>query len=174
MLGKEYSINEIIFGIIFIIFLFYFTKSYNINLLQFMLIILVIISIIYISNKKKEELVNLQEDTQLYSTNSKSLLTFIDNIKYFKLYNPPLYKQFMTKIDNYIKLQEFIDIHTKENYKLYPKKILQENLQSQKKDIIETFTSFEHTLDDRITSVYKLNDLTKQLNQILTKSKLII
>jgi hypothetical protein len=138
-------------------------------LLQFLLIIFVIISIIYISNKKKEELVNLQEDTQLYSTNSKSLLTFLDNITFFQLYNPPLYKEFMTKIDNYIKLEKFIDIHTKENYKLYPKKILQENLQFQKKDIMETFTSFEHTLDDRITSVYKLNDLTKELNQILTK-----
>jgi len=174
MLGKEYSINEIIFGLVFIIFLFYITKSYNINLLQFLLIVLVIISIIYISYKKKEELQNLQEDTKLYSTNSKSLLNFIDDIKYFKLYNPPLYKSFMEKIDNYIKLQEFIDIHTKENYKLYPKKILQENALFQKKDIIETFSSFEHTLDDRITSVYKLNDLIKQLNQILTKSNLII
>jgi hypothetical protein len=48
MLGKEYSINEIIYGIIFLLLLFYFTKSYNINLLQFLLIILVIISIIYI------------------------------------------------------------------------------------------------------------------------------
>jgi hypothetical protein len=174
MLGKEYSINEIIYGIIFLLLLFYFTKSYNINLLQFLLIILVIISIIYISYKKKEELVNLQKDTQLYSTNSKSLLTFIDEIQYFKLYNPPLYKDFMNKIDNYIKLQKFINIHEKENYKLYPEKILQENLQYQKKDIIETFITFEHTLDDRITSVYKLNDLTKELNQILSKSKLIM
>ena len=51
---------------------------------------------------------------------------------------------------------------------------INENLQFQKKDILETFTSFEHTLDDRITSVYKLNDLTKKLNHILLKSNLTL
>ena len=57
---------------------------------------------------------------------------------------------------------------------MYPKKIIKQNLESQKEDILETFSSFEHTLDDRITSAYKLRDLTDQLKIILSKSNLII
>ena len=78
----------------------------------------------------------------------------------------------MTKIKNYINLAYFIDQHQTNNYKLYSKKILTENLSSQKKDILETFLSFEHTLDDRITSTYKLVELSKDLNKILIREDL--
>jgi hypothetical protein len=37
----------------------------------------------------------------------------------------------------------------------------------QQKDILETFMSFEHTLDDRIISTYKLHDLTNELKKLL-------
>jgi len=57
---------------------------------------------------------------------------------------------------------------------MYPKEILQQNLESQRNNILNTFVTFEHTLDDRITSVYKLNDLTKKLNHILLKSNLTL
>jgi len=143
-----------------------------------MLIIGVIVTIGYISTQKQEEINSLQtnissENTQIFTSTSKSLLTFINKIKYFKLYNPPLYDSFLEKIDNYIKLQKFINVHKKEKYKLYPNKILQENVVFQRKDIITTFLSFEHTLDDRITSIYKLQELTNELSYILSKSKLI-
>jgi hypothetical protein len=80
----------------------------------------------------------------------------------------------MNKIDNYIKLQKFINIHQKEGYKLYPKEILDGNLKTQKQDILETFITFEHSLDDRITSTYKLNDLYKTLKNILNTSNLTV
>jgi hypothetical protein len=73
----------------------------------------------------------------------------------------------MNKIDNYIKLEKFIDTHQKEGYKLYPKEILDGNLKTQKQDILETFITFEHSLDDRITSTYELNDMYKNLKCIL-------
>jgi hypothetical protein len=80
----------------------------------------------------------------------------------------------MNKIDNYIRLEKFINFHNKDGYKMYPKEILQQNLESQRNNILNTFVTFEHTLDDRITSVYKLNDLTKKLNHILLKSNLTL
>ena len=63
MLGnlKQFSILEITYGIIFLVFLFYVTQSYNINLLQFTLVVSVVIFIIYISIVKKEDLKNLKE-----------------------------------------------------------------------------------------------------------------
>ena len=50
MLGnlKQFSILEITYGIIFLVVLFYATQSYNINLLQFTLVVSVVIFIIYI------------------------------------------------------------------------------------------------------------------------------
>ena len=167
MLGNEYSNNELIFGSLFILVIFYFSSSYNINLLQFTLIIITIISIIYISIQKNNDIKNLQITTKITTTEKKPLLVFIDKISYFKLYNPPVYDSFILKINNYMKLKEFIYVHNKNNYKLYPKKILQENLMFQQKDILETFMSFEHTLDDRIISTYKLHDLTNELKKLL-------
>jgi len=175
MLNYEYTINEIIFGSLIIFLMFYFTSSYNINLLQFTLIIGVVISILYISVQRKDEIKQLQEKTEI-NTNinseintyeSKPLLLFIDKISYFKLYNPVVYTSFIDKINNYIKLQQFIFIHKKYQYKLYSQKMLYDNLLYQKKDIIDTFSSFEHTLDDRITSTYKLTDLVNELDILL-------
>ena len=146
---NKYTINELVLGSLFIFVLFYLTRSFNINLLQFMLIICVVITILYISNQKDETIKHLyknilfeEKNTQIASSKSESLIIFIDKIKYFKLYNPPVYDSFLNKIDEYIKLLKFIDVHTKENYKLYPIKILQENLLFQRKDIINTFLSF--------------------------------
>ena len=175
MLGNEYSINEIIYGSLFVFFLFYFSSSYNINLLQFTLIIGVIISILYISMQKKDEIKQLRAKTEINTEinsernmyEQKPLLLFIEKISYFKLYNPVVYTSFIEKINNYIKLQQFIFIHKKHKYKLYSQKILHENLLYQKKDIIDTFSSFEHTLDDRITSTYKLADLVNELDILL-------
>jgi hypothetical protein len=171
---SDYSILELSYGLVFIILLFYFTKSYNINLLQFLLVTSIVLIIIYISIIKKEDLKNLKNRVNIQNTNNKSILEFVDNIKYFKLYNPPLYSSFMNKIDNYIKLQKFINIHQKEGYKLYPKEILDGNLKTQKQDTLETFITFEHSLDDRITSTYELNDLYKTLKNILNTSNLTI
>jgi hypothetical protein len=139
-----------------------------------MLIGVVVFLIIYMSQLKDMEIEKLQEDNQLTTTNNMSLLKFVDDVSYFKKYNPPVYSQFLYKIEEYIKLLKFADIHEKNKYRLFPKKRIHENLQSQKEDILETFSSFEHTLDDRITSAYKLRDLTEQLRTILTKSNLII
>lgn len=176
MLGnlKQFSILEITYGIIFLVFLFYVTQSYNINLLQFTLVVSVVIFIIYISIVKNEDLKNLKDAVHIQNTNNESLLQFVNDIKYFELYNPPVYKDFMNKIDNYIRLEKFINFHEKDGYKMYPKETLQQNLESQKNNILNTFVTFEHTLDDRITSVYKLNDLTKKLNHILLKSNLTL
>ena len=176
MLGnlKQFSILEITYGIIFLVFLFYTTQSYNINLLQFTLVVSVVIFIIYISIIKKEDLKNLKDAVNIQNTNNESLLQFVNDIKYFELYNPPVYKDFMNKIDNYIRLEKFINFHNNDGYKMYPKEILQQNLESQRNNILNTFVTFEHTLDDRITSVYKLNDLTKKLNHILLKSNLTL
>ena len=174
----KYTINELVIGSLFIFFVFYFLQSYNINLLQFTLIICAVITIGYITIQKDDEIKNLQtnilsDNSQISTSKSKSLLKFINKIKYFKLYNSPLYDSLLNKINDYIKLQKFIHVHTVEKYKLYPNKILQENLAFQRNDIITTFLSFEHTLDDRITSVYKLQELTEELSFILSKSKLI-
>ena len=176
MLGnlKQFSILEITYGIIFIVFLFYTTKSYNINLLQFTLVISVVIFIIYISIVKKKDLQNLKDTVNIQNTNNESLLQFVNDIKYFEQYNPKVYKDFMYKIDNYIKLEKFINYHEKDGYKMFPKERLNQNLEYQRNDVINTFVTFEHTLDDRITSVYKLNDLTKKLSHILLKSNLTL
>ena len=58
MLGnlKQFSILEITYGIIFLVFLFYTTQSYNINLLQFTLVVSVVIFIIYVSIIKNGDL----------------------------------------------------------------------------------------------------------------------
>ena len=45
---SDYSILELSYGIVFIILLFYFTKSYNINLLQLLLVTSIVLIIIYI------------------------------------------------------------------------------------------------------------------------------
>jgi hypothetical protein len=170
MLGKEYSINEIIFGILSIIGIYYISQYVNITLFQVVMIVITCISIYLISSNKKSELKTLQANNTMYETDNKKLLIFLDKISYFALYNPPVYSSFIGKIKNYIKLSKFIDQHSKNNYKLYPKKILSENLQSQKKDILETFLSFEHTLDDRITSTYELNILNNELDTLLSST----
>jgi len=123
---------------------------------------------------KDSEIQNLQTTVQLNETNNMSLLKFVSNISYFKSYNPPVYSEFLYKVKQYINLLKFADIHQKNEYRMFPKKIIKENLESQKEDILKTFSSFEHTLDDRITSAYKLRDLTDELKTILTKSNLII
>jgi len=176
MLGnlKQFSILEITYGIIFLVFLFYTTRTYNINLLQFTLVVSVVIFIVYISIVKKEKLENLKSSSNIKNTNNESLLQFVSDIKYFELYNPPVYKDFMNKVDNYIRLEKFINFHQKDEYKMYPKEILEQNLESQRNNLLNTFVTFEHTLDDRITSVYKLNDLTKKLSHILLKSNLTL
>lgn len=170
MLGKEYSINEIIFGILSIIGIYYISQYINITLFQVVMIVITCASIYLISLNKKMELNTLQTNNTVHETDNKELLMFLDKISYFALYNPPVYSSFIEKIKNYIKLSKFIDQHSKNNYKLYPKKILSENLQSQKKDILETFLSFEHTLDDRITSTYELNTLNDELDTLLSSS----
>ena len=174
MFGKEFSINEIIIGISLMLILLYISQYINITLFQLLLIVLGIIIILYISQQKKKDIETMKTKIDLTETNNKALLNFVDNISYFKLYNPPIYFDFMYKTKQYINLLKFADIHEKNNYKLYPKKIIKENLDSQKQDILETFSSFEHTLDDRITSAYKLRELSAQLKNILTKSNLII
>ena len=174
MFGKEFSINEIIIGIVLIIIIFYGSLYIDITLFQLLLIVLGIIGIIYMSQQKEKELTTLKKNIEFTETNNKALLNFMNDVSYFNLYNPPIYDDFMTKMKEYIKLLKFVDIHAKNKYRLYPKKILKENLDFQKKDILETFASFEHTLDDTITSAYKLRDLTAQLDKILTKSNLII
>jgi len=171
---QNFSINQIVIWIGIIIFLTYVSTYMNITLFQFMLIGIVLFFILYVSQLKDSEIEKLQEDNQLKTTNNMSLLKFVDDISYFKKYNPPVYSQFLYKIEQYIKLLKFANIHEKNEYRLFPKKRIHENLESQKEDILETFSSFEHTLDDRITSAYKLRDLTAQLKTILTKSNLII
>lgn len=172
MLGKEYSQNEIIIGLISIITIYYISQYINITIFQMLMIIITCGSIYLISINKKMEINNLQLNNNISETNNKKLLQFLDSISYFNMYNPAVYSQFMTKIKNYINLAYFIDQHQTNNYKLYSKKILTENLSSQKKDILETFLSFEHTLDDRITSTYKLVELSKDLNKILIREDL--
>jgi hypothetical protein len=167
MLGKEYSHNEIIIGLISIISIYYISQYINITLFQMLMIIVTCISIYLISINKKLEINNLQSKNNITETNNKKLLEFLDSISYFNMYNPAIYSQFIIKIKNYINLSDFINKHEINKYKLYPIKILKENLSSQKKDILETFLSFEHTLDDRITSSYKLIELSKDLNKIL-------
>jgi hypothetical protein len=170
---QNFSINQIVVWMGVIIFLTYISSYMNITLLQFLLIGVVVFIILYISQLKDSEIQKLQKDNELTITNNMSLLKFVDDISYFKKYNPSVYSQFLYKIEQYIKLLKFADVHEKNKYRLYPKKTIKENLESQKKDILETFSSFEHTLDDRITSAYKLRDLTDQLKTILTKSNLI-
>jgi hypothetical protein len=142
MLGKEYSVNELIFGIVGIIGIIYVSQQINITLFQFLMIIIVTGTIIMISLVKKSEIEKLKTTNKLNETNNKSLLNFVDSINYFKLYNQPVYESFIEKLTNYIKLQKFIDDHNTNNYKLFNPKILNENLQYQKKDILETFISF--------------------------------
>lgn len=168
MLGKEYSINEIIFGVVSILTMYYISQYASITLFQVVMIVITCASIYVISFNKKIELQQLQKNNNVPETDNKKILLFLDKISYFNLYNPPIYASFINKLKSYIKLLKFIDQHSKNNYKLYPKKILTENLQSQKKDILETFLSFEHTLDDRITSTYKLNELNSELDTLLT------
>jgi hypothetical protein len=71
---SDYSILELSYGIVFIILLFYFTKSYNINLLQFLLVTSIVLIIIYISIIKKEDLKNLKNRVNIQNTNNKSIL----------------------------------------------------------------------------------------------------
>ena len=168
MLGKEYSVYEIIIGLISIIIIYYTSQYINVTLFQVLMIVITCISIYIITFNKKIELNTLQTDNNIPETNDKKILLFLDKISYFNLYNRPVYASFITKIKNYINLLKFIEQHSLNNYKLYSKKILNENLNSQKKDILETFLSFEHTLDDRITSTYKLNELNNELNKLLT------
>lgn len=170
---QNFSINQIVVWMGVIIFLTYISSYMNITLWQFLLIGIVVFLILYMSQLKDSEIEKLQKDNKLTITNNISLLKFVDDISYFKKYNPPVYSQFLYKIEQYIKLLKFADVHEKNKYRLYPKKTIKENLESQKKDILETFSSFEHTLDDRITSAYKLRDLTDQLKTILSKSNLI-
>jgi hypothetical protein len=168
------TINEIIIWIGIILFLIIISGTINITLFQSLLICTVVFLILMMVQLKQNETNNLQENTKLSNTNNKSLLKFIENITYFKLYNPAVYDDFMNKVKNYINLLRFSSIHKKNNYKLYPKKIIRENIEFYKESILETFASFEHTIDDRITSVYKLRELTDELKTILTKSNLII
>ncbi len=174
MLGKEYSIIEIFYALIIIILIYYFTQNWNITLFQLCLFIGIVYTILSISNNRKEQLTILKSNTNITETNSKSLLDFVNEISYFQKYNPKTYSEFIDKLKNFINLKKFIKIHKDNNYKLYPEKILLENLNTQKKDLLETFVSFEHTLDDRITSIYELNNLSKRLNSILSKSNLTI
>ena len=168
------TINELVIWIGIILFLVLISLYMNITILQFLLIGIVVFLILYMAQLKQNQTSDLQESTKLTETNNMSLLKFMDSVSYFKLYNKPIYDDFMFKIKQYIKLLKFSDLHKQNDYKLYSKKIIKENLDSQKEDILETFASFEHTLDDRITSAYKLRDLTNKLNIILTKSNLII
>jgi len=171
---QNFTINQIVIWIGIIIFLTLISTYMNISLFQFMLIGIIIFFILYMSQLKDNEIQNLQTNVQLTETNNMSLLKFVDGVSYFKLYNPPVYSQFLYKVKQYINLLKFANNHEKNKYRLFPKKTIKENLNSQKEDILETFSSFEHTLDDRITSAYKLRDLTYQLKTILTKSNLII
>ena len=168
------TINELVIWIGIIIFLIIVSYNMNITLLQFFLISAVLVLILIMAQLKQNETDKLQDKTKLKETNNTSLLKFIDSISYFKLYNPAIYSEFMDNIKIYINLLKFTDIHEKENYKLYPKKIIKENIDFQRKNILETFASFEHTIDDRITSVYKLRELTNTLDTLLTKNNLII
>jgi hypothetical protein len=168
------TINELVIWIGIILFLGLISLYMNISLLQFLLISVLIFLILYMAQLKQNHTDDLQKSTKLTETNNMSLLKFIDGVSYFNLYNKPIYDDFMFKTKQYIKLLKLADIHKKNEYKLYSKKVIKENLDSQKQDILETFASFEHTLDDRITSAYKLRDLTNQLNTILTKSNLVI
>lgn len=171
---NKLTINEIVIWIGIILFLGLISLYMNITILQFLLIGSVLFLILYMVQLKQNETDTLQEKINLTETTNMSLLKFMDSISYFKLYNPPVYSNFMSKIKQYINLLKFADNHEKNKYKLYPKKIIKENLNFQKQDILETFSSFEHTIDDRITSAYKLRELTDQLNTILTKSNLIL
>jgi hypothetical protein len=168
------TINELVIWIGIILFLGFTSLYMNMTILQFFLISVVGFLILYMAQLKQNQTNDLQERTKLTETNNMSLLKFMDSVSYFKLYNSVVYADFMFKIKQYIKLLKFADTHKQNNYKLYSKKIIKENLNSQKENLLETFASFEHTLDDRITSAYKLRDLTNQLNKILTKSNLII
>jgi hypothetical protein len=167
MLGKEYSEYEIIIGIISIISIYYVSQYINITLFQMLMIITVCITIYIISNNKKNEIERLQTNNTLTETDNKKLLEFMDSISYFNLYNPQVYTSLKSKIRNYINLVNFSNTQSKNNYKLYSQKIVNQNLATQKKDILETFLSFEHTLDDRIISTYKLNELNFELDKLL-------
>ena len=168
MLGKEYSIYEIIIGLISIIIVYYISQYINVTLFQVLMIIITCISIYVITYNKKIELSTLQTENNITETDNKKILLFLDKISYFNLYNRPVYSSFIVKIKNYINLLKFKEQHSLNNYKLYSNKILNENLNSQKKDILETFLSFEHTLDDRIISIYKLNELHIELDKLLS------
>ena len=102
MFGKEYTINEIIIGIIVIGILFYISQYMNITLFQLLLIVLGIISILYISQQKQLKTEKLQTTIDLKETNNKSLLNFVNDVSYFKLYNPPVYSDFLYKTKQYI------------------------------------------------------------------------
>ena len=102
MLGKEYSQNEIIIGLISIISIYYFSQSINISLFQMLMIIITCGSIYIISINKQKEINNLQSDNNISETNNKKLLKFLDSISYFNMYNPTIYSKFITKIKNYI------------------------------------------------------------------------
>lgn len=168
------TINELVIWIGIILFIGLISLYMNISILQFLLIGVIGFLILYMAQLKQNQTDNLQVKTKLSETNNMSLLKFMDSISYFKLYNSVVYADFMFKIKQYINLLKFADVHKQNGYKLYSEKIIKENLNSQKEDILEIFASFEHTLDDRITSAYKLRDLTNKLNKILTKSNLII
>ena len=170
MLGKEYSILEIFIGIIIIIGLIFFTQSINITLFQLVLFIIIISSIYFISLQKKQTLIDLKTNTTITETDSTPILTFVNSISYFKQFNPIIYDEFINKIKNFIKLQEFMKFHETNNYKLYPLRILKQNLSHQKKDVLDTFISFEHTTDDRIISIHALNKLSTKLHDLLSKS----
>jgi hypothetical protein len=170
---NKLTINEIVIWIGIIVFLIVISQSMNITILQFLLIGIVLFLILYMNQLKQKETDNLQQKNNIVETNNESLLKFIDSISYFKLYNSVVYSDFTYKVKQYINLLKFADIHEKNQYKLYPKKIIKENLNSQKQNILETFASFEHTIDDSITSIYKLRELTSKLNTILSKSNLI-
>jgi hypothetical protein len=124
MLGKEYSINEIIFGVVSILTIYYISQYASITLFQVVMIVITCASIYVISFNKKIELQQLQKNNNVPETDNKKILLFLDKISYFNLYNPPIYASFINKIKSYIKLLKFIDQHSKNNYKLYPKKIL--------------------------------------------------
>ena len=159
------TINELVIWIGIILFLVLVSLYMNITILQFLLIGAVVFLILYMAQLKQNQTDDLQKNTKLTETNNMSLLKFMDSVSYFKLYNLPVYEDFMFKIKKYIKLLKFADVHKQNDYKMYSKETINENLDSQKKDILETFASFEHTLDDRITSAYKLRDLTNNLKE---------
>ena len=95
MLGKEFSINEIVVGISIMFISFYISQYVNISLFQLLLIVLGIIIVLYMSQQKQKDTETMQTKINLSETNNKALLNFVDSISYFKLYNPPIYSNFM-------------------------------------------------------------------------------